>query len=110
MLGQSNKLGRHTNVILMMTDTLAGNLSATRYFWTHIDYRPWGYHMPIQCPDCGIVDAWHAATKHRVYSFECKNRRCRKLLTFEQPAGSQLLMPGKTGSSSWLAIPCNSES
>ncbi|KIK39220.1 hypothetical protein CY34DRAFT_89628, partial [Suillus luteus UH-Slu-Lm8-n1] len=110
MLSQSNKLGRHTDVILMMTDALAGNLSATRYFQTHIDYRPWAYHMPIQYPDCGIVDAWRATTKHRVYSFECKNQCCRKLLTFEQLAGSQLLMPGKTGSSSWMAILCTSES
>ncbi|KAG2742478.1 hypothetical protein P692DRAFT_20748167 [Suillus brevipes Sb2] len=109
MLGQSNKLGRHTDIILMMTDTLTGNLSAVRFFWTHIDYRPWGFHMPIQCPDCGIVDAWRSATKHRVYRFECKNRRCGKLYTFEQPPGSQLLMPGKTGSSSWMSIPCNAE-
>jgi hypothetical protein len=110
MLGQSNKLGCHTDVILLMTDTLAGNISAIKYFWTHIDYRPWGYRMPVQCPDCGCVDAWRSATKHRVYSFECSNRRCQKLYTFEQPVGSQMLMPGKTGSSSWMSIPCNAES
>ncbi|KAG1879941.1 uncharacterized protein F5891DRAFT_991496, partial [Suillus fuscotomentosus] len=53
MLGQSNKLGRHTDIILMLTDTLTGELRTTKYSWANSDHRPWGHSLPIQCPDCG---------------------------------------------------------
>lgn len=108
MLGQSNKLGRHTDIVLMMKDAPGEGLKVIRYAWTHIDNRPWGQYLPIQCPVCGLVDAWRSASKSRVYTFECTNDRCRKTLTFKQPAGSWMLMQGKTGSGCWIAIPCNS--
>ncbi|KAG2335982.1 hypothetical protein BDR05DRAFT_1006279 [Suillus weaverae] len=108
MLGQSYKLGRHTDIFLMTTDALSGGLAVTKYSWTHIDHRPWGQYLPIQCPGCGWVDSWRSATKARVYAFECTNDSCRKSFTFKQPEGSKILIPGKTGSSCWLAIPWNS--
>ncbi|KAG2084906.1 hypothetical protein BD769DRAFT_1681914 [Suillus cothurnatus] len=105
MLGQSYKLGRHTDVILMDKGRDAEALTVSKFSWAHADHRPWGQYLPIQCPDCGWIDSWLSATKGGVYAFECTNTRCKKLLTFRQPQGSQKLVPGKTVSSCWLLIP-----
>jgi len=108
MLGQSYKLGRHTDVILMDKGRDAEALTVSKFSWAHADHRPWGQYLPIQCPDCGWIDSWLSATKGGVYAFECTNTRCKKLLTFRQPQGSQKLVPGKTVSSCWLLIPLTS--
>lgn len=108
MLGQSNKLGRHTDIILMLTETLAGGLGVTKYSWANIDHRPWGQNLPIQCPECGLVNSWRSASKAGAYLFECMKDGCRKLLRFDKPANARMLMQGKTSSSCWLAIELDS--
>ncbi|KAG1725504.1 uncharacterized protein EDB91DRAFT_1254768 [Suillus paluster] len=103
MLGQSFKLGRHTDIFLMTPDK--DQLTVTKYCWTHIDHRPWGHYLPLLCPSCGVGNAWRSASKSRVYTFECTNHPCRTSYTFKQPEGSRMLHPGKTGSSCWISIP-----
>jgi phage FluMu protein Com len=104
MLSQSNKLGRHTDVILMTKNSEDAGLTVVKFSWAHIDHRPWGQHLPLQCPRCGLVDSWMSVHVSGVYYFECTNVRCKKLMKFTQPADSKKLVPGKTGSSCWLAI------
>ncbi|KAG0692520.1 hypothetical protein DFH29DRAFT_1008526 [Suillus ampliporus] len=76
MLGQSFKLGRHTDIFLMTSDK--HQLTVTKYCWTHVDHRPWGHYLPLQCPGCGVANAWRSASKSRVYTFECTNGPCRR--------------------------------
>ncbi|KAG0703424.1 hypothetical protein DFH29DRAFT_998563 [Suillus ampliporus] len=58
MLGQSYKLGRHSDVFLLMPDN-SGSLAVTKFSWTHSLLRPW-------------------VIMHKDYIFECKNDNCRK--------------------------------
>ncbi|KAG1860087.1 hypothetical protein F4604DRAFT_1930414 [Suillus subluteus] len=58
MLSQSNKLGCHTDIVLTMRDSCGTGLKVIKYAWTHIDNHPWGQYLLIQCPDCGLIDAW----------------------------------------------------
>jgi hypothetical protein len=105
MLGQSYKLGRHTDVFLLTTDVERGSLKVTKYSWTHIDHRPWGNFLPIQCPGCGWVNAWRSACMRRIYLFECKNDACTISYTFGPEEGMTTLLPGKGVGSCWIKIP-----
>jgi hypothetical protein len=105
MLSQSYKLGRHTDILLMTLGKQDEGLTILKFVWAHCDHRPWGQYLPVQCPGCGCVDSWLSAVKGGVYAFACTNRRCNKSLTFEQPANSTKLVPGKTLSSCWLSVP-----
>lgn len=49
MLGQSYKLGRHTD-IFVLTVSKGGALQVLKYIWTHIDFRLWGGFLPIDNP------------------------------------------------------------
>ncbi|KAG1732857.1 uncharacterized protein EDB91DRAFT_1251594 [Suillus paluster] len=104
MLGQSYKLGRHSNVFLMMPNS-SGSLTVTQYAWTHTELRPWGQYLPVQCPQCGWINAWRSVNVGKVYHFECKNDACRKGFSFSQPANSRVLLPGKRPGSCWISIP-----
>ncbi|KAG1784400.1 uncharacterized protein HD556DRAFT_1315116 [Suillus plorans] len=77
MLGQSYKLGRHTDVFLLMPDN-SGSLAVTKFAWTHSELRPWGQYLPVQCPQCGWSNTWCSVNMHKDYIFECKNGQCRK--------------------------------
>ncbi|KAG2117528.1 hypothetical protein BD769DRAFT_1390856 [Suillus cothurnatus] len=103
MVGQSYKLGRHTDVFLLMP-VAPNSLTVTKYSWTDSQLRPWGQYLPVQCPDCGWANAWEAVSKCKQYSFECKNPSCRKEYLFSQPANSRILMPGKRPGACWIAI------
>ncbi|KAG2742625.1 hypothetical protein P692DRAFT_20749050 [Suillus brevipes Sb2] len=104
MLGQSYKLGRHSDVLLLLKhDT--NSVRVFKYCWTHSLLRPWGNFLPLQCPDCGLVDAWTSANHQKEYSFECKGENCRKGFVFSAPANSKVLVPGKTRISCWIEIP-----
>jgi hypothetical protein len=103
MLGLSYKLGRHSDVFLLMPDGL-GSLTVTRFSWTHSELRPWGQYLPVQCPQCGWANAWRSVNMHKDYVFECKNGSCRKGYTFSQPAHSRILLPGKRPGSCWISI------
>ncbi|KAG1721764.1 hypothetical protein EDD22DRAFT_854316 [Suillus occidentalis] len=91
MLGQSYKLGCHSDVVFMMPDG-RGSLTITKYSWTHSELRPWGQYLPLQCPQCGWTNAWRSVCVAKEYNFECKNDACRKQYTFSQPPHSKGLM------------------
>ncbi|KAG1790600.1 uncharacterized protein HD556DRAFT_1310397 [Suillus plorans] len=93
MLGQSYKLGRHTDVFLLMPDN-SGSLAVTKFAWTHSQLRPWGQYLPVQCPQCGWSNAWCSVNMHKDYIFECKNGQCRK----------KILLPGKRPGSCWISV------
>ncbi|KAG1808383.1 uncharacterized protein BJ212DRAFT_1485013 [Suillus subaureus] len=93
MLGQSYKLGCHSDMFLMMLNS-SGSLTITQYAWTHTELCPWGQYLPVQCPQCGWINAWRSVNVGKVYHFECKNDACRKGYSFSQPANSRVLLPG----------------
>ena len=104
MLGQSYKLGRHTDVFLLTTDVERDSLKVTKYSWAHGDHRPWGNFLPIQCPGCGWVNAWRSASMRKIYVFECKNNTCTISYTFGPEEGMTMLVPGKGVGSCWFKI------
>ncbi|KAG1817892.1 hypothetical protein EV424DRAFT_1540247 [Suillus variegatus] len=104
MLGQSYKLGCHSDIFLFLKKHDINSVDVFRYCWTHSHLRPWGNFLPLQCPDCGLVDAWTSVNHNQEYSFECKGENCRKGFVFSPPANSRMLIPGKTRISSWIEI------
>jgi ribosomal protein S27E len=106
MLGQSYKLGRHTDVfVLIVSDGSA--LQISKYAWTHIDFKPWGGFLPIQCPGCGFTDAWRSVYNQadKAYTFECCNDSCRERYIFKQPQGAKMLTVGRNRGSGWMEVP-----
>ncbi|KAG1849446.1 hypothetical protein DFJ58DRAFT_842653 [Suillus subalutaceus] len=104
MLGQSYKLGCHSDVFLLLKYD-SNSVDAFKYCWTHSQLHPWGNFLLLQYPDCGLVDTWKSTNHQKEYSFECKGRNCRKGFVFSVPANSKVLVPGKTRISSWIEIP-----
>lgn len=102
MLGQSYRLGRHSDVFLLTTD--AQGLKVRIFSWAHTRHCPWGHRLPLQCPDCGWPDSWISTYIDRVYHFGCRNGACKKSYTFCQPFRSRVLLPGKKRDSCWLEI------
>ncbi|KAG1846292.1 hypothetical protein F4604DRAFT_1688436 [Suillus subluteus] len=103
MLGQSYKLGCHSDVFLLMPNG-SDSLTITQFSWMHSELRPWGQYLLVQCPECGWANAWHSVSMHKDYVFECKNDKCRKGYTFSQPAHSRILFPGKRPDSCWISM------
>lgn len=115
-LKQCLTLGRHTNIIHLTPHCV------TRYLWAHRDYQPWGRKLPLQCPQCGILNPW-VSTFVRVidgYRFECKNPSCgvvdgrmvkeREQFQVGRPQDSILLSTGRESggaASGWLKL-CDS--
>ncbi|KAG1837482.1 hypothetical protein F4604DRAFT_1692200 [Suillus subluteus] len=102
-LGQSYMLGRHSDVFLLVKSS--NSLGVFKYSWTHSQLRPWGDFLPLQCSECGLVDAWSSANHAKIYVFECKGVGCRKSFTFSPPTHSRVLTPGKTCITYWIEIP-----
>ncbi|KAG2068305.1 hypothetical protein BDR04DRAFT_1119898 [Suillus decipiens] len=46
MLGQSYKLGHHSDVFLLMPDG-HDSLTVTKFSWTHSELCPWGQYLPV---------------------------------------------------------------
>ncbi|KAG1731150.1 hypothetical protein EDB19DRAFT_1831807 [Suillus lakei] len=96
MLGQSSKLGCHTDVLLLTP--LEATLQITKFTWGDTKFRPWGCFLPIQCPTCGRTNSWHSAyardSGNKTYLFECKNTSCDQSFTFIQPKGATMLSSG----------------
>jgi hypothetical protein len=96
-------LGRHTGILHFTPQCVM------QYEWAHKEYKPWGYTLPLQCPQCGILNPWSLAYLNDGYAVECKNEDCRDVggrtghrysLRVTRPAGSVLLNAGKD--SGWL--------
>jgi hypothetical protein len=61
LLSLSNRLGQHTNIIVMTTmdDAINGTqLSVTTFSRAHPQTKPWGIEVPAQCPLCGSTNSW----------------------------------------------------
>ncbi|KAG1718762.1 hypothetical protein EDB19DRAFT_1920080 [Suillus lakei] len=58
LLSLSNRLGLHTNVIVMTTVDDAVQLSVTMFARAHPQTKPWGINVPAQCPLCGSTSSW----------------------------------------------------
>ncbi|KAG1732285.1 hypothetical protein EDB19DRAFT_2005506 [Suillus lakei] len=107
MLGQSSKLGRHTDVLLLTP--LEATLQITKFTWGDTKFRPWGCFLPIQCPTCGCTNSWRSAyardSGNKTYLFECKNTSCDQSFTFIQPTGATMLSSGRKQGCSWMEVP-----
>ncbi|KAG2355383.1 hypothetical protein BDR07DRAFT_1381574 [Suillus spraguei] len=44
------ELGRHTDIFLMTTESKGAGLTVVKFSWAHIDHKPWGHFLPVQCP------------------------------------------------------------
>ncbi|KAG2128476.1 hypothetical protein BD769DRAFT_1667596 [Suillus cothurnatus] len=117
ILAQSYRLGMHTSIILMtrFKHNGAAALECTRYAWAHTASRPWGFTLPVQCPQCGCVGQWNSTYSSGMYIVECSYTGCgrsrdnettsRQKYTFKRPRGSKRLKPGKRHNAEWLEIP-----
>jgi len=109
-LKQCPALGKHSGLIHLTPGCV------TRYIWAHREYQPWGTRLPLQCPQCGVLNSWSLAyLKSGGYKVECKNEDCGKIggkrererhsLQVLRPEGSILLNVGKEGG--WLKTLAN---
>ncbi|KAI5998348.1 hypothetical protein F5J12DRAFT_784932 [Pisolithus orientalis] len=104
-------LGRHSNIILMFWGSQGGRVLVERYIWTDKFIKPWGQNLPAQCPQCGSMQEWLAASADSTYSYQCQYPDCGKDLegaalppktyTISMPQGAKKLLDGKQ-SSAWL--------
>ncbi|KAI5989413.1 hypothetical protein F5J12DRAFT_786684 [Pisolithus orientalis] len=104
-------LGRHSNIILMFWGSQGGRVLVERYIWTDKFIKPWGQNLPAQCPQCGSIQEWLAASADSTYSYQCQYPDCGKDLegtalppktyTISMPQGAKKLLDGKK-SSAWL--------
>lgn len=116
-LRQCPSLGKHTNVVHFTPH------SVIKYLWAHKKYQPYGRQIPIQCPQCGILDPWSPAHLNfpdgrSGYQLECKNAGCgmyngrkindRHSITVAQPPKSTLFSSMKDSRGAvagWLQVP-----
>lgn len=89
-LKQCITLERHISIIHFVEHII-------KYFWTHWDYQPWGQILPLQCPQCGILDPWALVFVKQIqgYRLECKNQDCGKAdgKTLKEPYSFQVVRP-----------------
>lgn len=107
-LKQCLTLGKHTNVLHFHSD------SVTYYLWAHRDYQPWGKRLPLQCPQCGILDPWVSTMVKEIngYNLRCKNPQCGKdgnpyAFQVSRPADSTIIQTGRESggvASGWLKL------
>jgi hypothetical protein len=85
-----------------------------RYVWAHKEYQPWGKRLPVQCPQCGVLNTWSSASiGGGGYKFACTNDGCgiidgrrqkqRHSITVNRPEDSHLLNVSKDAA--WLRTP-----
>ncbi|KAI6029520.1 hypothetical protein BKA83DRAFT_4123036 [Pisolithus microcarpus] len=111
-LHDSAMLGRHSNIVLIFWRS--GDIVVEKLVWTDKNIRPWGNHLPVQCPQCGTMQKWVGGSANKTLSFECKYIDCGKNMgpdmmslppqsyTFTMPKGAQQLNQGNREGSSWL--------
>ncbi|KAG2138968.1 hypothetical protein DEU56DRAFT_755686 [Suillus clintonianus] len=58
LLSLSNRLGQHTNIIIMMAMDDTIQLSVPTFVRAHPQTKPWGIKVPVQCPLCGSTNSW----------------------------------------------------
>jgi hypothetical protein len=120
LLSLSNRLGLHTNVIVMTTVDDAVQLSVTTFARAHPQTKPWGIDVPAQCPLCGSTSSWsekvgvmapaQATVINYVYTctyVECGKRQGKSPHRFDiaKPPGF-LVSAAKSKTSGWFQSPC----
>ncbi|KAG1753350.1 hypothetical protein EDB19DRAFT_1903005 [Suillus lakei] len=120
LLSLSNRLGLHTNVIVMTTVDDAVQLSVTTFARAHPQTKPWGIDVPAQCPLCGSTSSWsekvgvmapaQATVINYVYTctyVECGKRQGKSPHRFDiaKPPGF-LVGAAKSKTSGWFQSPC----
>ncbi|KAI5981859.1 hypothetical protein EDD15DRAFT_2192541 [Pisolithus albus] len=61
-------LGRHSNIITMMWRSEGQGVEKVekvvveKLMWTDKHIRPWGGHLPVQCPQCGTMQKWECGS------------------------------------------------
>lgn len=111
-LQYAGNLGKHSNIILLMWESSV--MVEKKFIWTDRHVRPWGNHLPMQCPQCGSLQKWVAGFFDQTYTFECSYSLCGrdvepiplspKVYSFSMPKGAVRLSQGKTSTSSWIMI------
>ncbi|KAI6038178.1 hypothetical protein EDC04DRAFT_2604265 [Pisolithus marmoratus] len=111
-LHDSAMLGRHSNIILITWES--EDLVVVKLVWTDKKIRPWGNHLPLQCPQCGTIQKWEVGSGKKALPYECNYMDCGKNMgldgeslppksfTFTMPKNAKQLEQGKKGTSSWL--------
>ncbi|KAI9452037.1 hypothetical protein HD554DRAFT_2267701 [Boletus coccyginus] len=114
-LGHSHRLGQHSGVYVLTR--VADSLAVTKYFWSHRDFHPWGFILPVQCQVCGTPQQWQRKVGNDFsYVFECRYQRCgwdatsgkvvrpRGQIEVRKPDGVKIHLQGKTRYSGWLSL------
>lgn len=108
ILGDMTHLGRHSAIIHITPE------SVLRYVWAHQDTRPWGWNLPMQCPQCGVIQKWLRVSNGKgIQVVTCVNQDCgmvgnkrignRISLTFTRPKDA--IQIHKNPPMCWLKIP-----
>lgn len=109
-LGNANDLGRHSGVYVLLLSPDRKFINTTKYLWAHVDYRPWGKDIPLQCPSCGAAqEKWKRIAQSGGYRFQCRNPDClgnaqRKgpyVFEVKKPKRVTILSHGKSQTSAW---------
>jgi hypothetical protein len=81
LLHREPDMGLHTNVVVYLRNGLVWE-----YKWTHPIRQPHGCVLPVNCPDCCVIEPWG---KPEVYgscvTFSCTAEPCKHSLSFEVP-------------------------
>ncbi|KAI5998599.1 hypothetical protein EDD15DRAFT_2193970 [Pisolithus albus] len=61
-------LGRHSNIFIFMWRSEGQGVQKVekvvveKLIWTDKFIRPWGEHLPVQCPQCGTMQKWECGS------------------------------------------------
>ncbi|KAI5992327.1 hypothetical protein EDC04DRAFT_2613650 [Pisolithus marmoratus] len=69
-------LGRHSNIILILWESKG--LVVQKFIWTDKHIKPWGNHLPVQCPQCKTIQKWAERSAGKTISYECQYPDCGK--------------------------------
>jgi len=64
-------LGKHSGLFHFTPQCI------NRYIWAHKLYQPWGRKLPLQCPQCGVLNSWSlVGIQNGGYKIQCSNGGC----------------------------------
>lgn len=68
--------GRHTGLYHLRYDSARDSVLVTSYCWQSYTVAPWGHIIPVQCPQCGAIEAWkypnHMPNKGETVVVSCR--------------------------------------
>lgn len=75
-------LGRHSNIFIFMWRSEGQGVQKVekvvveKLIWTDKFIRPWGEHLPVQCPQCGTMQKWECGSAGKTITYECRYPQC----------------------------------